>query len=260
MKFVFVLKRTSVKEPIMKTCSRRYLPLLLTALLPLLLCSCTAVGTYLGYRIDQRNTRMIQANSLNADTIPAGRTVIVKCTDGKVVTGTFAGVQPLPAEKYYENYSAARTALDSTVRLPALDDTLIVFQLSGSCFEWIFNGFGPQALVANDGWSTISRRCPLSSISQLQARNGKPYDLERIRALMNAQQLPIDAGVIVQTKTVTLQIPLNEVKAITALPKRTHWWIAGAVVGCIADAVIVAQIIEKSIRDSLPNWGPSRSR
>jgi hypothetical protein len=227
----------------MKTCIVRYFSLLLAVLLPILLCGCTVNGALLGYVTDDRNDRFIHAIGAIAHTIPSGRTVVVKCTNGRVVTGTFSGVKPLPSNEYSANYASARSQLDSIVKLPALGDTLIIIRNSGSCFEWIFHGFAPQALAANGGWSTTAQRFPLDLIDQMQSRTGQSYNMEQLRKLMNAQLLPFNAGVIVDFANISQQIPLNEVAEITAQPKHTYWWMAGAYLGFAVDALIVSLIV-----------------
>jgi hypothetical protein len=83
----------------------------------------------------------------------------------------------------------------------------------------------------------------LSNAARLQDRNGKSYDLTRLRALASARALPSDREFTLESAGQTRRIPLEQIQEVYAPPQHTNNWVLGGVIGLAIDAAIVAVLV-----------------
>lgn len=216
----------------------------LLALSSMLTCGCaaTAIGVGIGAIVDHHHGRTRQATWKDSHKIPRRSHVFITLTSDSTLSGEFTELRALSRECYGSVYDSVRAALGDSV-LPALGDTVGVVREGLGLYHRLFHGFGVSALDLRQAADTAASYVPLPAVTELQDFHGRPYDLTRIRSLMAARALPVGKEFVVESDMETLCIRLEQIRAISAQPRPSHYRLLGGAIGLVADVAIWTAII-----------------
>jgi hypothetical protein len=218
---------------------KRIALILLVVLITPLICSCTVIGTLYGLHKDAVNARANRHRSWEyPDSIPLACKVQVMLTDGNLISGKYKGLFELSDADYELEYAQAKTALASSVTLPSLGDTISIAGATTERNAGCLAGFGEFSLLLKGSNSVGMRRLALADINEATDFQGKPYNTEALKELMEARQLPIRRALQVRADGVTTAFPLQRVQQVYTVPRRTHYWLLGAGIGLAVDWLV----------------------
>jgi hypothetical protein len=213
------------------------------ALLAMVVSGCTVIGFGIGAAVDHHHARPRHATWQDTETIPRGSAVHVTLTSDSIVQGEFTGLRTLPEKSYVSIYDSVRAILSERCALPKLGDTVTVVPKGWHSYWALFYGFGALTVDLRQPEQKTPSYMSFHAVTELQDIQGRPYDMTCLRTLMAARALPTGQRFEVLSDQQSTSVPLEHIRDIFALPRRSHYWVLGGVMGLAVDAAVVALIV-----------------
>jgi hypothetical protein len=228
----------------------------------LLFCVCVVCGCSAAEH--SANDR-IEASKSDYDTLQVDATVNLRSgdnirilrTDSSNVEGIYKAFVPLDSSMYVERYAKFLESANKSVAFPQLGDTLLLYMKTSKVpRRLMFLGYGTGTLrftVRTFNEPTITT-VAFTDLTALQNRDGLNIDLVMLERMSNAGQLPRDVSLIIETKQVTLRVPLDDIRYVLRSNVRSDM-VARVAVGSVG-AVILIVVLVSALAGALAALGP----
>lgn len=207
--------------------------------------SCSLIGFGIGSVVDKKKPISTKINFDHIDKLLLETKVEVIKSNGDTVSGRYNGIIPIYSRDFYLNYDSIKQNLSDQVKLPNLNDTLLIFYNNNKTI-WntgLFMGFESETLWCKYTYGNNYFSIGLDSIISIAINNEYNIDSVQIKSYIVKHKFPNFIYLKIGTKEkITENIALLRIRRIQTFDSRNAKFI-GLGVGLAMDAIIAVAFV-----------------
>lgn len=201
---------------------------------------CSLIGLGIGAAIDSKK-KPATIPGWKVESVEPGRKTTLALKDGRVLSGTYRGLEPAAAGDYASRWAASQRRAAPAVRLPDLGPGAVVTTRSGPRGDGEFVGLDHGALWMRVPGGSIAR-FGLDDVASLADTRGNTLDGAALIRLSSAGEVPFRSEIVLENGPRRVRVPVEDVTQIQVQGGKGK--LTGFLIGALVDAVIVIAAIE----------------
>jgi hypothetical protein len=152
--------------------------------------------------------------------IVRGEAVTIIRHDGMSVTGTYAGLETIPAAEYLEQYRSA-TGMDARGRnLPDIGQKVRVLTSLAETKVWEGRliGFDARSLWVKLEGKDVPAEFYFSTLASLSGKGTRSLQRMELRELFLSGQIPLMTALVVETENGRFRVPVSGIRELLLRP------------------------------------------
>lgn len=239
----------------MKSSTKNMMIISLAAVISsLLFSSCSLIGFGIGSAVDKKTPGSVNITLDHIDTLELEKRVEVIQNNGDTIYGRYNGLIPIYSHDFHSKYDSIQIELADKVKLPDLDDTLLISYNDDNALKKIglFKGFESRKLWCKYTYGNMHFQISLDSIENITINNEYEIDSVQIKEIITEKTFPdfihVDINLGMDNRN---RIEIASINKVLIIDKRNRKFI-GLGVGLAIDAIIAVLIINSSFDPPAP--------